>query len=194
MRIAGARASLHAEEPCGDAYAWWADGPIWTICMVDGLGHGPDAARAAQMALSQAEASRLLKPQAIIAAVDGAIRNTRGVAMSVARIDAATSTLTFAGVGNVRMALIGGGVARFEARPGIVGTGCRAPSTESASWGEGDLIVLWTDGFPAYLELDLSHRSRASEPQSLADELLAGASTGRDDAAILCCGVRAMSA
>ncbi|KQT69064.1 MULTISPECIES: SpoIIE family protein phosphatase [unclassified Aureimonas] len=194
MRIAGAFRSLDPAEPCGDAFAWWSDGPLWTICLVDGLGHGPDAARASGMALAKADACRALSPEAIIAAVDGAIRNSRGAAMSVVRIDLAGRTLRFAGVGNVRMALVGEAVTRFEARPGIVGTGCRVAAANEAPFVEDDLLVLWTDGFPAHLEFGRDHRSRAGDPEALAEAVIESGRSGRDDAAIVCARLRRVPA
>lgn len=190
MIVGAARKALNEGEPCGDAFLWWSRGPLWTICLVDGLGHGVNAARASEMALSQASASREASPRELLKSIDGAIRNSRGAAMTIIEVDTAKGTLVHAGIGNVRAAIVGDPVTRFEARPGIVGTGVSAMSAETATWRDGDLLVLWTDGIPAYLELGPEHRGLGGDPERLAESLIKTVATGRDDAAIVCCHLR----
>jgi hypothetical protein len=187
MIAGGARRSLHEAEECGDAFAWWRDDAIWTICLVDGLGHGSQAAMAAQAALAEAEAHRALPPDAMLAAIDRSIRWSRGAAIALLRLDGAARTLSYAGVGNVRAALFGAATLRFDGKPGFLGAGHRPQKPEAVSWRDGDLLLLWTDGFPAHLTLDAAGLRLGGDPEALARRLLEGSATGRDDAAVVCC-------
>lgn len=187
MNIAGARRSLAGHDRCGDQFGWWRDGPFWILCLIDGLGHGTEAAEAADAALAGAALALGVAPDGVLAQIDEAIRHTRGAAMAVVRIDPGTRELEFAGVGNIRGALFGMRVSRFEAEPGIVGAGGRCRSVIRATWADGDMLMLWTDGFGAHLDLDQPSRRLLGLPQTLADRLLDRHATGRDDAGLVCC-------
>lgn len=187
MIVGGARRSLNGDQECGDAYAWWRTQAQWTICLVDGLGHGPKAAQAAQAALVLAEAQRAEPPDEMIGAIDRGIRWTRGAAIAVAQVDPASRTLRYCGVGNVRAALFGDPAIRFEGTPGIVGAGVRPLTTDIESWRDGDLLVLWTDGFSARLDLDDGCLRLRGDPEALATRLIDHFSTRRDDAGVVCC-------
>jgi hypothetical protein len=187
VRLGAARRALHGDSRCGDAYAWWNDGADWTLCLVDGLGHGPEAAEAAEAALAVAEGCRDLSPRDMLGAVDAAIRWSRGAAMGVVKVDAAGRSLVHAGIGNVRAALFGEPVLRFEGTPGIVGGGARVPVMASAAWRDGDMLLLWSDGFGPYLSLDGPSLRLKGDPEGLAAQLIERFGTGRDDAAVVCC-------
>jgi len=187
MILGGERRSLNGGDKCGDAFAWWRDRDCWTIVLVDGLGHGPEAALAADAALLHAEESAFLSPRRMIETIDDGIRGSRGAAIGVAQIDAARRTLSWFGVGNVRAALFGEKTQRFEGTPGIVGTGCRTPLVEVLPFADGDLLVLWTDGSRSNLTLDQASKRLKGDPEALARRLVDRFSTGRDDAGVVCC-------
>ena len=86
----------------GDAWALHRDAAHCTLFMVDGLGHGSEAALAANEAVSQFQRSRAEMPADIVQAVHLAMRHTRGGAVAVARIDFAASTVVYAGSGQHR--------------------------------------------------------------------------------------------
>ena len=123
----------------------------------------------------------------MIETIDRAIHFSRGAAIAVVQVDSLGQTLSYAGIGNVRAALFGEKVVRFDGTPGIVGTAHKPPLTEIASWRDGDLLILWTDGFDARLKLDRAHLRLSGDPQALADRLMAEFSTARDDAGVVCC-------
>lgn len=186
MIVGAHRIAKHAGEPCGDAFTWWQEKRIWSVCLVDGLGHGAEAARASERAIVEAQADRSLPAEEIIGSVDQAIRNSRGAAMSVVQFDTGRRTLRFAGVGNVRMALFRAGeVFRYEGSPGIVGTGIRRPAPETAAWLDGDAVILWTDGLPA--RLDVESLSLTGSPAEIARHLAMSPDRRPDDVGVVCC-------
>jgi len=103
---------------CGDECAYWHSGGKTTLCVVDGLGHGEQAQRAAQAAVDYV-AHHLAQPLVdIFAGCDLALRRTRGVAMGIAVIivgggkdedeneNKDAGTLTYAGIGNTRAMIV----------------------------------------------------------------------------------------
>lgn len=193
MILGGERRSLNGGDKCGDAFAWWRDGHSWTICLVDGLGHGHEAALAADAALLHAEGSAFLSPRRMIEAIDDGIRASRGAAIGVAQVDAARRTFCFFGVGNVRAALFGERTWRFDGTPGIVGAGCKTPLADTLPFRDGDLLVLWTDGSSPNLALDRASLRLKGEPEALARRLVGQFSTGRDDVGVVCCLLEGVS-
>jgi len=52
VRVGTARRALGGETHCGDACGYWRKGGRMMLCMVDGLGHGEHAERAAKAAVA----------------------------------------------------------------------------------------------------------------------------------------------
>ncbi|MFE6612117.1 SpoIIE family protein phosphatase [Amycolatopsis sp. NPDC057786] len=163
------------EDHCGDAIALAELTGGWAAVVVDGLGHGPDAAEAAETAIRvfRQNPDRPFPHQ--LATMHRALRTTRGAAVALARV--ASGTLEFCGVGNVSGTTISGdGRSRLLLSiPGVVGYALPAAQVRHTALTAGDLVVLHTDGVghtwrtPAsatqppnalLLAADLSHRHR----------------------------------
>ncbi|MDB6090848.1 MAG: serine/threonine protein kinase [Gammaproteobacteria bacterium] len=84
----------------GDAWALEATGDYRTILVADGLGHGPDAARAARAATEAFAAKAESAPALLMEIIHAALASTRGAAGAAARVGPAGSG-RFAGVGNI---------------------------------------------------------------------------------------------
>ncbi|MEE8308342.1 MAG: stage II sporulation protein E, partial [Gammaproteobacteria bacterium] len=85
----------------GDAYLVkeYPDGML--VCLVDGLGSGPSAAEASQMAIKCVADHHQAPLVQIMTGCHEAMRNTRGAVMALLRINTQERTLTFVGVGNI---------------------------------------------------------------------------------------------
>jgi hypothetical protein len=146
MRFASATRPFPGERHCGDVVGCWREGAEVWACIADGLGHGPDAARAAHALLCVVEAAGGDNPVERLIAADRAIRDTRGAAAAVARIRAAEGLLSVVGIGNIHGMVTGGRAPRFEGAPGIVGARCRNAKALVFPFLPGDLLIVWTDG------------------------------------------------
>ncbi|ACA20819.1 protein serine/threonine phosphatase [Methylobacterium sp. 4-46] len=188
MRIGAASRTYPGESLCGDGAAWWGEGSATLVCLADGLGHGAEAHLAARAILAVARDCAGLDPAPRLAAIDRAVRRTRGGAALLARIDPAAMRLSLAGVGNVRAGLFGQETRRFDGTPGIVGAGPRELRPLDLAFAAGDALVLWTDGL-APVELDADERRLRGDPQRLAGRLLARFGRAEDDATVICVGL-----
>jgi phosphoserine phosphatase RsbX len=165
------------------------DGAAALFGVIDGLGHGPDAAEAALCAVDAVKRSPAERLEVLIQLCHRVLAGTRGVAMTLARMDFAANALTWTGVGNVTADLVAkvptGLQVRSSARlsPGIVGY--RIPEikpAETVSIRPGDLLVISTDGIA---EDYLDHIDFAAHAVVIADELLAKHAKETDDAMVL---------
>ena len=145
-----------AGRPCGgewesgDGYLVKFPAQSTVIAVVDGVGHGSEAARAARTALAVVDAFAAAPPIELIYRCHEALRATRGVVMTVARIDALNRTLQWMGIGNVTTTLIhANGLATREHlvnRGGLLGHQILNVVVASTPIAKGDSLVFVTDG------------------------------------------------
>lgn len=168
---------------CGDACAAWQDEERLTLVVADGLGHGEGAEDAAQAALRCIEGIRQHPCEMIFDICDDRLRNTRGVALALAQVD--RQLLTLATVGNIRAVLWRQGRDfHLGGARGIVGAGFACLSPEHLMLAAGDVLMLYSDGFPELLPLGELLGS-AQEPVGLADAALKLWARPDDDASML---------
>jgi len=158
------------------------------VAVIDGLGHGPEAAEASREAAEILHVqSRLPLPELFECCHEG-LRKTRGVVLSLVVLDVPSSTIEWFGVGNVEAVLLrsepGGARSRqaITARGGVLGYRMPPLKASRVAIAAGDLLVMATDGlrsgFADDIELDW-------EPQAIADWLLSKYARGTDDALVL---------
>jgi phosphoserine phosphatase RsbX len=157
--------------------------------VVDGLGHGPDAATAAMRAVETVQRAAGERLEVLVQLCHRVLGGTRGVAMTLARVDFASKTLTWTGVGNVSANLVSkdatGVNIRSSARLAAGIVGYRIPEIRPAqvvSIRVGDLIVLASDGIS---EDHLDHLDFAASAAVITDQILVKHAKETDDAMVL---------
>jgi negative regulator of sigma-B (phosphoserine phosphatase) len=179
------------ERVCGDhALAVAVNGTGVLIGVLDGLGHGEDAAAAAQCGVTVLEEARAEPLEVLVQLCHRALSGTRGAAMTLARIDfGATDTLRWIGIGNVSANLVakhpGGVEVRSSVRltGGIVGY--RLPEAlvpQEVPIHPGDLLVIASDGIT---EDHLEAIDFAAPSSVIAEQILSRHSRQTDDALVL---------
>ena len=184
--IASFAASEHEES--GDLSVTYCMSDHALIAAIDGIGHGKNAAAAARTAAAVLESAATEPLVSLVQKCHEALRNTRGVVLSVAYIDFTLSTLNWIGVGNVQGVVLrspqstNGANNALLLRPGVVGSQLPLLQTATLPISEGDILAFATDGIRGeFLEDVLSHDA----PQRSADRILAKHCKGSDDALIL---------
>jgi len=170
----------------GDAWALQRDAAHCTLFMVDGLGHGSEAALAANAAVSQFQRSRDQSPANVVQAVHQAIRHTRGGAVAVARLEWAARTVVYAGLGNIAATLVApsGQLRRMVSLSGTAGHNARKIQSFEYPCGEG-LLIMHSDGIGSNWTLDPYPGFIRLHPMLLAGLLMRDHSRGRDDATVV---------
>lgn len=158
------------------------------VVVADGIGHGPEAAAAARLAIGIAERSEGESPIALLRKCHEELHATRGAVMSVAFFDHRDRTMTWSGVGNVEGVLFrvktGPGPRRevLLSRGGVIGHELPPLTAMVLGIEAGDTLAFATDGVRLGFEVDLN----AQVPlQAMADLILARHRTGTDDALVL---------
>ncbi|GEJ58966.1 SpoIIE family protein phosphatase [Anaeromyxobacter diazotrophicus] len=185
---AWAGAPLAGERESGDAHvvAAFAGGAL--VAVLDGLGHGPEAALASRAAARVLVAHAGEPVAALVERCHEALRPTRGAVMSVACFQEAEGAMTWVAVGNVEGILLRAAPAAARAREAIVArggvVGYQLPPLRPVTLPvtAGDTLVLATDGIRSGFVAGLEVRG---EPQQVADAIFAGYARGSDDALVL---------
>jgi len=174
------------EEACGDGWCAHEDDEARTLMVVDGLGHGIEAAVAAHAAVTRFQRARGLAPQALLEALHEALRPTRGAAVAVARLHWRSATVSFAGLGNIAAALIGtdGAVRRLVSHNGIAGHNARKIQVFDYPCREG-LLVMHSDGVSTHWSLDRYPGLLRAHPLLVAGILYHHHGRRRDDATVV---------
>jgi hypothetical protein len=158
------------------------------VGVIDGLGHGPEAARAAQTAAQTLAAHAGEPVKGLLERCHAKLRNTRGAVMSLVSFNGAESLITWIGVGNVEAVLLRADPtvdSRHEAisaRGGIVGYHLPPLRATAVSVERGDTLILATDGIRSEFTVGVNLRH---DPQHIAESILTHHSKGSDDSLVL---------
>ena len=160
------------------------------IAVVDGLGHGQEAASAAHAAVGALDRYSRQPLVDQVRHCHAALIGLRGVVLGLAYLDPQAATMTWLGVGNVGGMLLRADRAgnpspsRITLVPnaGFIGAEQTQPTTRVVPLALGDTVVLYSDGvrdgFAESLVL-------AKTPQEIADDIIARHVKGNDDALVL---------
>ena len=160
------------------------------IAVVDGLGHGAEAATAARRAVTTLDEHASESVLALLERCHWALKDSRGVVMSLAFADRRQNALTWAGVGNVECMLFHATAATpanptrasLVTRGGIVGSELPQIRAQVLPLAAGDVVIFATDGIREGFSDGLQFEA---PPQQLAEHILSQHGKGTDDALVL---------
>lgn len=178
---------LPGETLSGDGYLVAKTTTGWLMAVVDGLGHGPEAAGVTRTfieTLARHAESELLK---LVRLGHKELRNTRGSACAIATIDSERCLLSWIGVGNVEGVVhhTAGGSPNPEyitMRGGIIGYRLPELQPSLVHLADGDILTMATDGINSdFVELI----KPGQDPKLLSAGILNHYAKPNDDALVL---------
>lgn len=176
------------ETVSGDGWSAVTAGGRTAVCVVDGLGHGPAAAEAADQARVVFGRTATGTPTDILDALNRALRSTRGAAVAVAIADASAGTVRFGGIGNIgAMILTPSGLRTMVSHNGIVGHQMRRVQEFEYPWAPGATMVLHSDGLTSHWRPDTYPGVLQHDPVVLCGLLYRDHARGRDDVTVVAC-------
>jgi phosphoserine phosphatase RsbX len=180
--------ALPGESECGDGYLAKPYQNGFLVAVVDGLGHGEEAAEAARLAVQILDLHAGETAIALMQRCHRALPGTRGVVTSLACFNFADETMTWLGVGNVEGLILRAEPAispdreRLLLRGGVVGGQMPGLRAEVLSLHRGDTLIFVTDG----IAHDFAERLNISDPpQMIAERILQQFRKNTDDALAL---------
>lgn len=186
--------ALEGETACGDGWHLVADGARLSVVLIDGLGHGEDAEHAARAGTRAFAQAPFDSPSMLFSEMNQAMTSTRGGAVALAQFEAGQGRLTFAGIGNIGVTLLGPGKARgLVSLPGIVGAQFRKVQSFDYPDIAGQLLVLFSDGLRSRWSLDDYPGLRFRHPAVIAAVLHRDFRRGRDDVTVMAIALEGLS-
>ena len=193
----GVNVPLGGSGESGDGWAVAQDdrlaaGDRLAALVVDGLGHGPQAAAAAQAAIAAFSACPVACPVAgpekFLRRAHEAMRGTRGGVLGVCVIDPARGELVYAGVGNISGLLLYGASSHgLVSHDGTAGTELALPRARELThqWGPDATLILASDGIRRHWEVASYPGLLRRDPAVIAAILYRDYQRGTDDATVL---------
>jgi phosphoserine phosphatase RsbX len=186
LDVGQAGAPMAGEERSGDVAVFAPIPGGGLACLIDGLGHGPEAADAAETCADVVRANAEAPPRELLDRCHQALLDSRGVVMTAAWFDLERGRLAWAGVGNVDARLVRSGPELREEVALVFGgvLGYRMPKVRVATMdlARGDLLVMITDGIEAAISPGLAGGGAA---QAMAERIFATHGKGTDDALVV---------
>ena len=181
-----ATVALGDETESGDQHLVqpFAEGVL--VAVVDGLGHGAEAAEAARIAVQTLKQHAGESVIALARRCHRNLKHGRGAVMGLASFSGADSRMTWVGIGNV-----GGLLVRADGREprkillmrsGVVGGALPPLQASVIPVFRGDTLILATDGVGGGF---YDATSVGDPPQQIANRILHSHNKGTDDAMVL---------
>ena len=174
------------ETVCGDAWAMQLHDEGVTFVVADGLGHGPEASRAATNAVDVLAQFPTYSAGRVLDLAHARLRPTRGAAVAVIRHRREAGEIAFAGAGNIAGSVIAGEARRaMVSHNGIVGHNVHRTQEFAYPWQPGELLVAHSDGLESQWSLAGLPAIGAQHPSLIAAALFRRHWRKRDDVTVL---------
>ncbi|HUR15717.1 MAG TPA: ATP-binding protein [Candidatus Limnocylindrales bacterium] len=172
------------ETVCGDTWAVRETDGGLDVMVADGLGHGPLAFEAAEMAARAFEA-RPATTVEYLERAHRALQGSRGAALAMARVDP-SGAVAYAGLGNISGTIAVDGKGRgLASQNGTVGLQARRLQQHTYELPANALLTMHSDGLSNRWSLDNYVGLATRHPAVIAGVLYRDMLRGRDDATIV---------
>ncbi|MCD4784896.1 MAG: SpoIIE family protein phosphatase [Candidatus Eremiobacteraeota bacterium] len=177
---------MPGEKINGDGFFLTEDRDGLFVAVADGLGHGPEAGEASGMAIECIRKNYRAELDYLILETHKAIRKTRGVAMTLVRINILNRTLTHSGIGNVQARINLSDRYSLIPKGGILGFGAPPrPRITTVPWPKDGILVVFSDGISGRWNLNEIPNFRDQHVTMLSHLLMRGYERSTDDATVL---------
>lgn len=183
-RAQGLVLAVAPETVSGDAWGAVSTRNGDTVLLADGLGHGPGAAEASELAVATLRPGEPVEET--LERVHEALRPTRGAAVSVAQVDRQAGLVHFAGVGNVSAAICERTSTRsLASMSGTAGRQVRTLRSFQYELPESGFLIMHSDGCRSGWSIYTDPQLRRRSPLMIAATLVRDWERGRDDASVV---------
>lgn len=184
---------LAGETRCGDGWAVTTHGPVTSLLLVDGLGHGAGAADAAALAIQIFRDHPALPPTECLAVLHQGLRATRGAAAAIAQLEPGpgpgTGQVRFAGIGNIAARIVTppDGTRSLVSHNGIVGLHSVRSHEFTYPFPPGAALVMHSDGVTSHWKPEAYPGLLRRDPAIVAGLIHRDFSRGKDDSSVVVC-------
>jgi Anti-sigma regulatory factor (Ser/Thr protein kinase) len=174
---------------CGDGFFSVTTKNHLKLFLGDGLGHGPEAAKAVEAAGSAFAECPDTYPPDILRYINAAVRKTRGLVGTVAVFDIKLKKWAICGIGNIATRINGPTLSKnYMAYNGIIGLNVpRTLNAQEIEHEKGQVLVMYSDGLKSRWETTRFTGILRCDLSLLAAALYKEYTRHNDDASVAVC-------
>lgn len=176
------------ESACGDSLSVHSFPTLIRLAVIDGLGHGPEAAAAAAKARELLAQSEKLSGKQLVQLCHRRLIGTRGAVLGIVDLDRSQNLWRGISLGNISIAFYGHDEYTPVTNGGIAGYSLPSPLLDwSAPRSPGQILVMHSDGIGQLAGLGelLNGGLGSAQAQDLAESIATKYGKIEDDLAIL---------
>ncbi len=186
LQVAGAAIPYPGERFCGDAWSYHQSAGRTIVLIVDGLGHGHDAAVAAQDAVATFQSRLDKRPGEILSYLNDALKKTRGAVAGIAEINSSDNSLTYAAVGNTAASILSQQRSQsLVSHSGTLGVATPRIQEFRMDWPRDGVLIMHSDGLQSRWDLSSYSGLLARHPAVIGAALIRDFRRQRDDASVV---------
>lgn len=186
LQVTGMAIPYPGERLSGDAWSWHQTPERTVVFLVDGLGHGREAAAAADEAVNTFHKHVEQAPAQILSYVHDALKKTRGAVAAVGEIRPHDKTLTYTGVGNAAAVLLSGGLSKsLISHNGTLGVASPRLQEFRVEWPNDGILIMHSDGLQSRWDLSSYPGLLSRHPAIIGAALIRDFRRQRDDACVV---------
>ncbi len=176
---------LLKKEECGDVGVIEKSDNVYTVALIDGLGHGKLARSAALLARRYIIDHKETPLDNLIKGMHIHLKGSRGVVVGICRVDTTTGKVEYCGMGNIKVKQLGDKSVSYVSKDGVVGYLISTPIVHVYQLIPRDILVLFSDGIQAHFGSDEKQRWRNQSAQSIVNDIMCNYKTSNDDASCI---------
>lgn len=171
----------------GDVYYIKESNNKVILALIDGLGHGIEANKAAQRAKELLEENNYKPMKELLYSIDNGMKHTRGAVIGVCIINKDSKSFEYGSIGNVQLRYIFNNKTRkFIATHGTLGVSFNTKvNVQQSSYENGGIIVMNTDGISNKWEYAEYSSIPKQNPAVLSNMISRDFAKDNDDATVL---------
>lgn len=186
LEVGGVCVAAPGESVSGDSWASVNHAHQGRLIVADGLGHGPEAAKAADAAIAVFNEQQGAAETHILSKAHEALRSTRGAAVAIASYDADQAQASLWGAGNIAGRLISPTSDKSLAtQHGTVGLQMHRMQPMQVAWPQHSVLILHSDGVATRWSLKDEPGLLRCSAVLIAAWIIHMHSRGRDDATVV---------
>lgn len=184
IRWGAAMRPKHGQTVSGDTFVVCENGNHLLAAVIDGLGGGSEAARAAEGAAAVLRANPHQPLQSLIRDAHEAIHATRGAVIGVLAFQLDIRSVSYVGIGNIGVYVHSKQAIHPISKNGILGFRFPSLLELTYTYDQDDVFVMYSDGVDGQFTYDHA-LSFDTESQLLANTILETYGKHSDDATVL---------
>ena len=165
----------------GDAFLELNNENIQFLSVIDGLGHGPNAHKAAEKAVNTMRNNNDMDLINLFEFLHKDLHDTRGVVAAILKFDLSNETLEYIGLGNIELHCTNSNIKPIS-MAGILGHNWRMPKVFNFKYQKNDLFTMFSDGISRRFNI---HSYSDGSCEYIANRIFDDHGKGHDDATIM---------